>query len=600
MSQELRRRNEIAPADTWDAHSVFSDDAAWEAAIVNVQADLKTLHTFAGRLHEGPAVMLAALNQLEWVVRGIGKIFVYASMHWTVDTAAAQATAMMGRARGLLGKVQAATSFIDPELLALEESVVQNWMAEEPELAIYAHYYDSLSRRRDHVRSAEVEELLGQLSDPFRTAAMTHSILADADLTFDPAGESEETRPVSQGTIGALLTDADRTIRRTAFENYADAFLAHKHSMANNMAAGVKQDVFRAQARRYPSALAAALGPNQIPEAVFHQTIATFQKHLPVWHRYWRVRQRALGYDELHVYDIKAPLTAEKPVISFDQAFDWVEAGMAPLGAEYVQAMAHGVREQRWVDIYPSKGKRSGAFSSGVQGTYPFILMNFTDDVFSMSTLAHELGHSMHSYLTWKTQPNIYSRYSLFVAEVASNFNQALVRDHLLNTLDDVQLQIAILEEAMSNFHRYFFIMPTLARFELTIHEQEERGEGLTAESLINLMADLFGEGYGPDMVVDRERVGITWAQFATHLYSNFYVYQYTTGISAAHALAGRVVSGEEGAVDDYLNFLRTGAADYPINALLQAGVDMTTSAPMEAAFAVLSGYVDRLEALLN
>ena len=259
--------------------------------------------------------------------------------------------------------------------------------------------------------------------------------------------------------------------------------------------------------------------------------------------------------------------------------------------------MRRGCLEQRWVDVYPCQGKAGGAFSSGTPGTYPFIMMSYTDEVFSMSTLAHELGHSMHSYLTWQNQPVIYSDYSMFVAETASNFHQAMVRAHLLETTQDPALLLAVIEEAMSNFHRYFFIMPTLARFELELHQREERGEGMSADDMIELMADLFAEGYGDGVVVDRPRVGITWATFG-HLYIDYYVFQYATGISAANALAQRVRSGGSAAAVEYLAFLKAGASLYPIDALKVAGVDMTTPAPVEAAFAVLAGLVERLEGL--
>jgi oligoendopeptidase F len=354
-----------------------------------------------------------------------------------------------------------------------------------------------------------------------------------------------------------------------------------------------------ARARRYPSALEAAMDASNLPVAVFHNLVETFRRNLPTWHRYWRVRRQALGYDTLHSYDVKAPLTSKMPEVPFAQAIDWIGAGMRPLGDEYVAVLRRGVLEQRWVDIYPNQGKRMGAYSNGVAGTRPFILMSYNDDIFSMSTLAHELGHSMHSYYAWQTQPLVYGDYTTFVAEVASNFNQALVRAHLLETSHDPDFQIAVIEEAMSNFHRYFFVMPTLARFELEIHQRVERGEALTAETMIALMADLFQEGYGDEVEVDRERVGITWAQFSTHMYSNFYVFQYATGISAAHALAAGVLAGR-GAADSYLAFLKAGGSLYPIDALKLAGVDMTSPAPVEATFATLASYVDRLSDLVG
>ena len=360
----------------------------------------------------------------------------------------------------------------------------------------------------------------------------------------------------------------------------------------------VKQNVFTAHMRHYESALHSSLGSNYIPVEVFHNLIAVFQKNLPTWHRYWALRKRALKLDALQVYDIKAPLTDHKPEVSFAQAVDWICEGMSPLGEEYVRVMRQGCLEQRWVDYSRNKGKREGAFSSGSQGTHPFIMMSYGNDLFGLSTLAHELGHSMHSYYSRGTQRYMYSHYGLFVAEVASNFNQAMVRDYLFRTQSDPLFQIALIEEAMSNFHRYFFIMPTLARFELESHQRVQRGAPLSADGLINLLADLFAEGYGSEVTYDRQRVGITWAQFG-HMYMNFYVYQYATGISGAQALAQGVLSGQPGAAERYLEFLKTGGAEYPLTVLQKAGVDLTNPAPVESAFAMLADLVTRLENLL-
>ncbi len=362
--------------------------------------------------------------------------------------------------------------------------------------------------------------------------------MVDADLRFQPARDAAGAEyALAQGTITALLNHPDRDVRRTAWEGYADAHLAAKNAMASCLATGVKQQVFMARARRYPSALEASLAESHIPVAVFNNLIETFRRNLPTG-----TATGASGSARLAMIRCTSMMPGrpgrQTRHVSFEQAIEWISAGMQPLGDEYVEIMRKGALDQRWVDLYPNRGKRMGAFSTGVQGTHPFILMSYNDDIFSMSTLAHELGHSLHSYYAWQAQPQIYSEYSLFAAEVASNFNQALVRAHLLNSNSDPDFQIAVIEEAMANFHRYFFIMPTLARFELEIHQRVERGEALNADGMIKLMADLFREGYGDAVEMDDERVGITWGQFSTHLYSNFYVYQYATGISGAHALA--------------------------------------------------------------
>jgi oligoendopeptidase F len=351
--------------------------------------------------------------------------------------------------------------------------------------------------------------------------------LTDTDLVIEPVpplNGSSEAISIGQGNIQTLLTDADREVRRIAYEHYADAHLAYRNTMAASLATEVKENVFMARARYFDSALQAAVESDFVPESVFHNLITTYRKHLPTWHRYWRVRRQALGYETLYEYDVKAPLTDTPPVISFSQALEWVCTGMQPLGDEYVSIMRRGAETERWIDIYPSVGKRAGAFSSGAPGTHPFIMLNNNDDIFGLSTLAHELGHSMHSYYSWQNQPYIYADYPIFLAEVASNFNQALVRDYLFRTTDALDFQIALIEEAMSNFHRYFFIMPTLARFEAEIHRQVEEGQSLTANAMIALMADLFREGYGDEVEIDDVRTGITWAQFSTQMYLNFYV----------------------------------------------------------------------------
>ena len=600
MSSRIPPRSEIPVEYTWDVGTIFATPADWEAEIGRLETALASVDDFCGHLSEGSGVLADWFVAWEGIWRSVGRIYIYAHCRHNADTRDQAALAAFDRARSLYVGAIAATAFAEPEMIALGADTWQTWMVQEPRLAIYGHFFDALGRRAAHVRSPEVEALLGQLGDPFGTAEATHGILADTDLQFAPATSTHGIEmEVGQGSIDALLVNPDREVRRTAFESYADAHLAMQNTMGNCLLAGVKENVFMSRARRYDSALEATLSPNRIPTRIYENVVETFRRNLPIWHRYWAVRRRALGYERLHIYDIKAPLTADNPQVPFSQAIDWICEGMAPLGDEYVSTLRRGVMEQRWVDIYPNQGKRSGAFSSGFPGTNPFVLMSYTDDLFSLSTLAHELGHSMHSWNSWRTQPFAYADYPIFVAEVASNFNQAMVRDYLFGQQPDPAFQIALIEEAMSNFHRYFFIMPTLARLELELHRRVERGQGFTAEDLLGLTADLFAEGYGDEVVPDRERSGITWAAFHTHLYSHFYVYQYTTGISAAHALLDRVTEDGPEAVADYLAFLSSGSSRYPLDTLQRAGVDLSTPEPIERAFAYLGGLVDRLESLL-
>ncbi len=592
----LPSRREVPLEQTWDLASIFSTPQDWEAASTQLAGMLPELSAYQGHLGDSPHKLLDFIQLFQQAGTLMGKINVYASNAYAVDTLDQSAVARNGQGRSLMAKYQAATAFFDPELMQIGFARLRQWMQENPELKFFAFYVDKLEKRKEYVRSGEVEEVLAMVNDPFFAATSIYNTLNNAELTFQPAIASDGTRmEVGQASIGALITHPDREVRRTAWEHYSDGYLKFKSTMATTLTTTIRQDVFNARAHGYKSSLQASLAPNNIQVEVFHNLIEVFKKNLPTWQRYWRLRKQLLGYERFHVYDIKAPLTSHKPIIPFEQAVEWICEGMAPLGQEYVDILRHGVLEKRWVDWARNRGKREGAFSSGSMGTRPFIMMSYADDVFSLSTLAHELGHSLHSNYSRIYQPFIYSRYSLFVAEVASNFNQAMVRRHLFETQTDREFQVSLIEEAMSNYHRYFFIMPTLARFELELHTRAENGLPINADILIGLAADLFKEGYGDEVEFDRERIGITWAQFG-HMYMNFYVYQYATGISGAHALVDGILSGKPDAAARYLEFLKLGGSMYPLDSLKLAGVDLTTPEPVEKAFANLARLVDSLE----
>jgi oligoendopeptidase F len=602
VSRSLPIRAEVEKRFTWNGESVFPNEAGWQAAVETILAKLPDLAEFKGHLGQSPEMLADWFDAAESAQRLMGKINVHATMSYAVDASDQGAAARSDRARTTNARLGATMSFAIPEMISIGFPKLREWVAGSPRLAHLGHFVDRLEKMHSHVRSPEVEELLTQASDPLATALSVHAVLANTDLRFAPASSANGEEEVEQGSIGALLTGSDRELRRTAFESYADAHLAMQHAMAANLAAGVKRDVFYSRARGYASSLDGALEPNHVPAAVFHNVIRAFRDNLGTWHRYWRVRRKALGLAALKPYDTRAQLGSSQLKVPYEQAVEWIAEGVKPLGDEYVRVLRRGALEERWVDIYPNKGKRMGAFSTGVPGTSPFIFMSYNNDIYSMSTLAHELGHSMHSYYAHGTQPFVYTGYGLFQAEVASNMHQALTRRHLLASNKDPEFQIAVIEEAMANFHRYFFIMPSLARFELEIHERVERGGALTADYLNGLMADLMSEVYGSEVEVsepDRERIGSTWAQFHTHLYSNFYVYQYATGIAGANHLAERVAAGDPSAVQAYLAFLKSGGSMYPLDGLRLAGVDMSSPEPVESAFAALANMVARLEELV-
>ena len=598
MSETIRTRDEIPAKYQWNAASIYPSDEAWEAEADSLLVKLDDVKRMEGSVGKSAKALADALDASNALLEIFGKVITYSFNSQAVDNADANAARMFGKTQSILGQILAGIGFIQPEILAIDAGTLAKWRREEPRLKIYNQYFDDLLRQQSHVRSAEVEEVLGLAQDPFASLYTTVNVMTNSEMKYPNACTSEGGElVVTPGTLDEILASPDREARRTAWEGFRDAHLAFKNTLGSNLLASIKSGIFTQRVRRYPSSLEGSLFANNIPPQVFHNLIQTVRKNLPVWHKYWRVRKQALGQKDLQPYDVWAPLTKEKITVPYETAVEWICEGLAPLGEEYVSTARRGLLEEGWVDVYPNLNKSAAQFSSGSKGTHPFIVMLYDDTIFSMSTLAHELGHSMHSYLTWKHQPAVYSQYSLFVAEVASNFNQATVRAHLLKTNHDAQFQISLLEEAFDNFHRYFFIMPILAQFELEVHQRLERGQGVTADDMNAIMVDLYAEGYGSEMQFDRDRTGITWATFS-HLYQDYYVYQYSTGISGAHALSHRVLAEGPSAAEEYLDFLSAGSSVYPLEALKMAGVDMSTPEPVEQTFEVLRQMVDRLEEL--
>jgi len=593
-------RSKVKKHQTWNSESVFASPDQFDAEVKNILDTLPDIKKFQGHLGDSVDSFLAAMKVLDVLDQRASKARVYATMSSSVDANDQVAAAMNGKAMSMLAQAGAAAAFVDPELLSIGEAKLRQWLKDDPRMKPYGHYINDLFRRQAHVRDAEIEELMGMLRDPFGTVRSTASLLANADFKFKPArGKGGKKVELTQSTFDAILNTSDRKARQTAWENYNDKYLEYKNTLSSNLAASIKANVFNMKARRFDSALEATLFNGDVPVEMFHNLINIFKKNLPLWHKYWRIRRKALGVKTLNPYDVWAPLTSKTHKVPFEKAIDWICEGLAPMGEEYVSVMRKGCLEDRWVDWAPNAGKRQGAFSTRVPSdTHPFIMMSYTDDVGSMSTLSHELGHSMHAYYASRAQPMIYYTYPSIVAETASNFNQAMTRAHLLKTNTSKYFQTALLEEAMDNFHRYFFIMPTLARFELETHQRAENGQPLTADYMINLMADLFSEGYGGEMNLDRERIGITWGTFTTHLYIDFYSFQYAIGISAANAIAKRILSGISGAAQDHINFLKAGSSKSPMDVYKIAGIDMTSTQPIEDAFGVLEEYIDRLGVL--
>ncbi|THF70040.1 oligoendopeptidase F [Deinococcus sp. Arct2-2] len=596
-SVTLPKRHEVPREQTWDIEAMYATPETWEADAAALPADIDALAAYSGTLGRDSAALLAYLQAESELELRLTRFFSYASMNASVDGRDAEAAARRDRASGIAARYGSVTAFARPELLALEEFTLATWMT-QPELEPFRIRLERILRQKPHVRSAEIEELLGAVQAPFSSERGIHPALVNMDLRFGTAGGT----PVTQGNVDRLTTDPDREIRREAWEGYADAHLAVQHAQAAAYSTNVRQNVFLARARRYPDAITATLAPDQIPTAVVTTLLDTYRAHTSTWHRYWKVRREWLNLPELREYDVKASLVPPVPV-DYAQAVEWLAEGMAPLGPDYVTEMRAGLTTERWVDYAENDGKRQGAYSNGGGRVKPYIFMTWNGTLASYSTLAHEIGHSMHSLLSAREHPFSVPRYTLFHAEVASNFNQAMVRQHLLKgarAAGDTNLEVALIEEALGNFHRYFFIMPTLAAFELEAYRRVEAGGSLSAPDLNALTADLLAEGYGDGVTMNRDRSGILWAQFSTHLYANFYAYQYATGISAAHQLLSQFDADPDAARERYLTFLKSGGSLDPIDALKAAGVDMLSPEPVQATFRTLEQYVDRLEELLR
>ncbi len=598
MDTRLPTRAELDPEFTWDLSSLYSDHSAYLEDFATAEAQLERLAALQGRLAESAAVLGDAMALYWELVARMQRLRNYAVLPVSVDQGDQGARQEAARFQGLHGRFAQASAFIAPELLELGQDSLELFMAQDDRLAPLKRHFERLEMQRPHVRTAEVESLLNGLGEPFGALERAYNSLANGEIVFAPVEHEGRTFEVARSTYPKLRISPDRELRRKAFDSYHEGFLAFDDTIAELYLGRVKQSVFLARSRGYTDTVEEQLAPREVPRAVLEAVVSTFEGRLGVWHRYWAARQRALRVARLEEWDIFAPLSPAPLEVPYAQGVEWIIEGMAPLGDAYVAPLKRGLLEQRWVDVYPNQGKRDGAFCSRAYGCQPQIMMSYQDELESVSTLAHELGHAMHGVLMDEAQPVPYANYAMMIAETASNFNQALVRAHLLEKFSSPEARLAVLDETFFNFHRYFFIMPTLVRFELRVHAAVERGEGLSAAKLNDLMRDLFQEGYGDQITAD-ERTGVTWAQFG-HLFVPFYTFQYAAGIAAAAALADDVLAGRSGAAERYLEFLRAGSSVPPIEALRLAGVDMTSVQPLERAFDLFEGYVAQLEELAS
>jgi oligoendopeptidase F len=596
----LPARSEIPVEETWKLEDIFASDEEWEQEFQAVKNMIPGIKEYEGKLGEGAETLYKALQFQDKLLERIGKLYTYSHMRYDQDTTNSFYQGLDSRMKNLYSQAASQLAFIVPEILSLEESKVAGFLNENPKLKLYEQAIAEINLQRPHVLSAEQEALLAEAGEVMDASSNTFGMLNNADLEF-PSIKDEQGKEVeiTHGRYIRFLESEDERVRRDAFKAVYKTYGNFKNTFSSTLSGNVKKDNFNARIRNYESARHAALSANNIPESVYDNLVNTVNENLPLLQRYLKLRKQVLGLNELHMYDLFTPLVKDaKMEIKFNEAKEYILKGLAPLGEEYAKILQEGF-ENRWVDVPENKGKRSGAYSSGAYGTHPYILMNWQDNVNDLFTLAHEFGHSVHSYYTRKSQPYPYGNYSIFVAEVASTCNEALLNDYLLKTIDDEQKRIYLLTHYLEGFRGTVFRQTMFAEFEHLIHQKAQNNEALTADLLTKEYYALNKKYFGEEDIVIDEEIGLEWARIP-HFYYNYYVYQYATGFSAATALCKQILEEGEPAVKRYINFLSAGSSDYPIEVLKKAGVDMTSADPIKDACKVFEEKLTELEQLLS
>ena len=596
--EKLPARSEIAEADKWALEDLFLTDADWEAAVKQLEEQLAQLKGYAGKVSASADALYAYLTLADKTENLFEKVLVYSNEKMHEDMGNSTYQGYAAQAQAAAARLSAAEAFFEPELLAMEESRLQGFLKEEPELEKYRLLIDRVWRRKAHTLSVAEEEILAKTYEMATAPDDIFSMFNDADAKFgtirDENGKEVE---LTHGRFGGFMESSDRRVRKEAFEALYQTYDQFQNTLAATYSANVKKAKFYADVRKYPSALAAALAPGNIPTEVYDNLIETVHRFLPAMYRYVALRKRALGVEELHMYDVYVPLVADQTKkIPFAEAKEIVKRGLAPMGEEYVSHLEEGF-DHRWIDVYENRGKRSGAYSWGAYGTHPYVLLNYQGKLDDVFTLAHEMGHALHSWYSNANQPYVYSGYLIFVAEVASTCNESLLMQYLLKESKDKKEKAYLLNHFIDQFKGTLFRQTMFAEFEKITHEMYAKGESLTAERLCAVYMDLNRKYFGEEMVSDPQ-IALEWARIP-HFYTEFYVYQYATGFSCAIALSKRILEMGEAGVADYMKFLKGGCSKDPIELLKMAGVDISTPKPVEDALQLFEELVSELEELL-
>lgn len=596
--QEIPTRAEIEDVFKWNLEDIYCSEEEWNADATELLSLLAQFTKLSGHLAEQSETFLQVLQLQDKIGEISGKLFVYARMHRDEDNRDAKYQALADKAMGLLVQVQSATAFLVPEILEIPPARIDAFFQEQSELQIYRFEIDEILRQKPHILSKEAEQLLASVGELTSAPQQIFTMFNHADIKFpDIEDEQGNILQVTHGKYAELLENPHREVRKRAYESVHSTYANHVNTLGATYGASVKNDVFYAKVRNYPSALEAALEPDRIPVSVYDNLIETIRSSLPIFHKYLRLRKRVLGLDNLTMYDLNVPLVPDLNVkIPYPEAVQTVQKAMNVLGTEYVQVATEGLASG-WVDVYETKGKSSGGYSWGAYGTHPYILLNYQDNLDDMFTLAHELGHAMHRYFSSLHQPYVYHSYTIFVAEVASTCNEALLVAHLLQHTEDTNQRAYLLNHHLETIRGTVIQQTLFAEFEKKTHAHIEEGEALTAEWLSETYLQLLQTYYGEVCVIPEEaRFG--WARIP-HFYNAFYVYKYATGLSAATALAKRILHGGQNAVNDYLQLLKSGCSQPSIDLLRHAGVDMQSPQPIKDTLQLFSSLVDQLSELL-
>ena len=599
-SAEVPNRDSIEEKYKWNLQDVYLSDDEWEKDFKWIESNIPHYSKFEGTLDSSPENLLACLKFDDEIGKKLERLFLYSMLAKDSDMRVAKYQGMDERIKTTYSKVLAASSYIKPELLSIDHKKIFEMLSSHPELEIYHHSFDDLFRFRKHTLDKEKEELLALAGDVTQASYNAYSLFTNADLKFDVIEDDQKNKiEMSHSRFYAALYSKDRTYRERAFKAYLTPFVENVNSLSAMFNGNLKANIFYARARKYKSAQEAALDKNNIPISVYTTLVDSVNNNFEPMYRWAALKKKLLGINELHTYDVYVTLFDQKNErkYSYEESKQIVIDALKIMGEDYLSSLKKAF-DNRWIDVYETKAKRSGAYSSGTSyGVHPYVLLNWTDLLNDVFTLAHEMGHNMHSYYSGLHQPFVYANYSIFLAEVASTFNESLLLEHLINISNSKQEKLFLLEKYLNNITATFYRQVMFAEFEATTHNKVENNEALTPDVLCSLYKDVYQKYWGPEMVIDTEET-YTWAR-VPHFYYNFYVYQYSTGFAASEALALKVKTEGEPAVKKYLDFLKAGSSDYPINILKKAGVDMNSQEPILAVTKKMNQLLDEIENLL-